>query len=91
MFDWFRNTFQYYETGWNIASLLVITLAISLLIIFVARKSLSFVDIVLSLLLTFIFLLLYTMGEGSNIEGSLAPTTFPYPPHLGLDGIPNME
>lgn len=47
------------------------------------------ITIFVILLLTFIIMLIVKSSVSDNYTGSLPSTTYPNPPHLGLDGVSN--
>ena len=60
---------------------------ISSIIIYTTLKQFSMVSILALIILTFIFYLIFSQMKGDNNIGALPSSSYPPPPHLGLDGI----
>ena len=73
----FYNTFINY----------IIAFALSFALVFSATGKTNKLAIFVAILLGFLIYLLISSATGRNLEGSLPFSTYPGPPHLGLDGI----
>ena len=65
----------------------LVCVALSCLIVLPALKKINFVSIFSIIILTAIFFVLLTTMGSSVLSVSLPFSTYPNPPHLGLDGI----
>lgn len=65
----------------------IICLALACIIVLPALKKINFVSVFSIILLTAIFFILLTTMGSSVLSVSLPFSTFPNPPHLGLDGV----
>lgn len=64
-----------------------ICLALACIIVLTALKKINFVSVFSIILLTAIFFILLTTMGSSVLSVSLPFSTYPNPPHLGLDGV----
>ncbi len=60
---------------------------ISALIVLTTVTRMNMATVIVIVLLTILILLIMNSSVGVNYEGSLPSTTYPIPPHLGLDGV----
>ena len=60
---------------------------VALLIVLTTVTKFNMATMIVIILLTLIILLIVNSSVGVNYEGSLPSTTYPIPPHLGLDGV----
>jgi len=65
----------------------VISFALSISLVYAATGKLNKLSLFVSVLLGFLLYLLISSATGRNLEGSLPFSTYPSPPHLGLDGV----
>jgi hypothetical protein len=64
-----------------------ICLVLACIIVLTALKKINFVSVFSIILLTAIFFILLTTMGSSVLSVSLPFSTYPNPPHLGLDGV----
>lgn len=67
----------------------LLSLLISILIVLPIYRKVTFMSMITVFLMTFIMFILISNMYGDNLIGSLPYSTYPTPPHLGLDGVPN--
>jgi len=67
---------------------ILFALLLSLVIIFSIIKRFRETTVLTILIFAFLIYLIITADTGDNLAGSLPSTTYPIPPHLGLDGNP---
>ena len=60
---------------------------VSLLIVYLVRKSFDYISWVLITTLTILLFVIFRSAKGTGYYGSLPQATYPLPPHLGLDGV----
>lgn len=60
---------------------------ISILIIFSTVSHFNIVTAIVVAVLMTLILIIMNSSRSTNYEGSLPSTTYPIPPHLGLDGV----
>lgn len=60
---------------------------IAVLIVLTTVTRMNITTVIVIALLTILILLIMNSSVGVNYEGSLPSTTYPIPPHLGLDGV----
>lgn len=65
----------------------VISFSLSIALVYAATAKINKLSIFVSVLLGFLIYLLISSATGRNLEGSLPFSTYPGPPHLGLDGV----
>lgn len=65
----------------------LLALLFAIILVFSVVTRFNFITVLVILLLTFIILMLGHASNGNNFEGSLPSTSYPNPPHLGLDGV----
>ncbi len=87
MFHWLLDSLERSESELYLWRNSIIAFVLAAVLVFAANKSLSFVGFLVTLLLGSLLFLLISSATGSNIEGSLPSTTYPIPPHLGIDGV----
>lgn len=87
MFVWLHNTLDKAETELSIYSTLIFSVVFSVIFVFLATKTIDITSGLIIVVIAGLIFILMTSTVGDNIEGSLPTTTYPNPPHLGLDGI----
>ena len=65
----------------------LIALILSTLLVVSVATKFNIMTIVVILIATGIFIVIMDNTTGMNLESALPSTTYPIPPHLGLDGI----
>jgi hypothetical protein len=65
----------------------IISFALGFALVYTATEKLNRLSFFVSVLLGFLIYLLISSATGRNLEGSLPFSTYPVPPHLGLDGV----
>jgi hypothetical protein len=60
---------------------------IAIIIVLSVVKTFQITTGIIIILFILIIYLLITSSTGQDLEGSLPSTTYPIPPHLGLDGV----
>jgi len=60
---------------------------VSLIIVYLVRKSFDYVSWILIATLTILLFIIFRSAHGMNEYRSLPYATYPLPPHLGLDGV----
>jgi hypothetical protein len=87
MFTWLSDTLDRAESTLSIYSSLLLATVIAVVLVFVANRELNLVSIFTIIIIGGLLFLLMTATRGGNLAGSLPTTTYPNPPHLGLDGV----
>jgi hypothetical protein len=65
----------------------ILAVLISILIVFSVVNKFNASTFIIIITLTVLILIIMNSSIGMNLAGSLPSTTYPIPPHLGLDGI----
>ena len=78
-----ESIFQY------LISLIVrlLPLLVSILVVYFVVEKFTFGHMLLAVLLAFLIYVMVDNMNGENLPGSLPASTYPIPPHLGLDGV----
>ncbi len=84
---WLSEALDKAESTAMIYSTAMISLALAVFLVFLASPKISFTAVIMVILLSGLIFLLVTSTYGDNMAGSLPSTTYPVPPHLGLDGV----
>lgn len=87
MFVWLSETLDRAESTFVVYSSFIISLLLALALVFFNSKNFGIISILVSIIIAALIFLLITSTKGDNLAGSLPSTTYPIPPHLGLDGI----
>lgn len=65
----------------------LLALFIAIVIVFSVVTKFNIIVIIVIIIFTIIILIIMGSSTGIDYSGSLPSTTYPIPPHLGLDGI----
>lgn len=60
---------------------------VSLLIVYLVRKSLDYISWILITTLTILLFVIFRSAKGTGYYSSLPQSAYPLPPHMGLDGV----
>lgn len=87
MFVWLSDTLDRAESTISIYSSLLLSVVFAFILVFLANREFSWTGIFVVMVVAGLLFLLMTSTRGDNLAGSLPSTTYPNPPHLGLDGV----
>lgn len=87
MFVWLSDTLDRAESTLSVYSSLIFSFILAVILVFVATGEFNWTSMFVTILISGLLFLLMTATTGDNVAGSLPRTTYPVPPHLGLDGI----
>lgn len=65
----------------------IISFSLSIAMVYSATGKIDKLSMFVAVLLGFLLYILISNATGRNLEGSLPFSTYPGPPHLGLDGV----
>ena len=85
--SFFSFLFDWYWKMSNNSKNLLWSIIFAILIVHYVRKDISFLNVLYTIILTTLLYIIFSSATGSNLEGSLNPTAYPIPPHLGLYGV----
>jgi hypothetical protein len=89
MFVWLSDTLDRAESTISIYSSLLLSIIFAVILVFLATGKINTIAIITMIIVTGLIFILMSNANSSNLAGSLPSTTYPLPPHLGLDGIPH--
>ena len=76
---------------WNVVWKLFVAVAIALLIVYLAKgktfSNFGWTGWLVVGLLVLLFWIIFMNANGSNVQNSVPFSTYPLPPHLGLNGV----
>jgi uncharacterized membrane protein YjgN (DUF898 family) len=87
MFVWLSDTLDRAESAISVYSSLILSVIFAVILVFISTREFNVTSAIVTLLLSGLIFLLITSTRGDNLAGSLPTTTYPIPPHLGLDGV----
>ena len=81
------NVLGVFESTISLYSMAILSIIAAVVIVFAVTRKFTIASGAITLLIAGLIYLLSSSARGQNLEGSLPSTTYPIPPHLGLDGI----
>jgi hypothetical protein len=87
MFVWLSDTLDRAESVVSVYSSLILSVIFAVILVFIATREFNTASVIVTILIAGLIFLLMTSTNGDNLAGSLPTTTYPNPPHLGLDGV----
>ena len=85
--EFISNSFDIIGSKISLYSTLIISIIVSIVVVFVATKKFTISSGLITVLIAALIYLIASTARGSGMEDSLPSVGYPVAPRLGLDGI----